>query len=194
MIVVISRLYYNKGIDLLVDAFSRIAVRDRRYRLLVAGEPIKEAQHLWSQVQKAIDQGPVRGQVIQHIEFIGDSEIELYFKGADVLVLPYTEIFQSGVLFMAYRFGLPVIATDVGSFGRDIIPGITGYICRPNDPVDLARVIEMYFESDLFKTLDAQRFNISNSIQASHSWHIAADKTGEVYAQLLGNNALRFSA
>ena len=49
------------------------------------------------------------------IEHIPDADVELYFKSADVLVMPYTNIFQSGVLFLAFSFGVPVIATDVGA-------------------------------------------------------------------------------
>jgi hypothetical protein len=47
--------------------------------------------------------------------FIPDEGIEQYFVATDALVLPYTDIFQSGVLFMAYSFGLRVIGTDVGT-------------------------------------------------------------------------------
>ena len=131
--------------------------------------------------------------MVQHARFIGDNEIEQYFKAADVLVLPYTQIFQSGVLFMAYSFGLPVVATDVGSFGRDIIEGKTGYVCHPNDSGDLARVIEKYFSSELFQTLEDQRGRIKDLIQAAHSWDIAARKTGDVYAQISRHKELQYS-
>ena len=183
-ILFFGRITPYKGIDLLVDAFARISNHNESYRLLIAGEAMKESERQWQNVQQTIEQSPMKKQVLQHIRHIGDSEIELYFKAADVLVLPYTQIFQSGVLFMAYSFGLPVIATDVGSFGRDIIEGTTGYVCRPNDPEDLAKVIEEYFSSDLFKTLDEQRDRIKSFIQASHSWDIAARKTSDVYTVL----------
>jgi D-inositol-3-phosphate glycosyltransferase len=192
-ILFFGRITPYKGIDLLVDAFARIAVKDPSYRLVIAGEAMKEAGTQWRHVQQAIEQSPMAKQVIQHIRHIGDKEIELYFKSADVLVLPYTQIFQSGVLFMAYSFGLPVIATDVGSFGRDIIEGTTGYVCRPNDPEDLAAVIESYFSSDLFRALDQHRVRIKDFIQASHSWEIAARKTREVYVQLVRYRELQYS-
>ena len=83
--------------------------------------------------------------------------MELYLKGADVLVLPYKEIFQSGVLFLAYSFGLPVVATDVGSFREEIVEGSTGFLCQPGDPAELAKAIETYFASDLFKNLKVRR-------------------------------------
>ena len=192
-ILFFGRITPYKGIHLLVDAFARIAHQDENYRLVIAGEPMKEGEHQWQQTQRAIEQSGMRQQVIQHARFIDDNEIELYFKGSDVLVLPYTQIFQSGVLFMAFSFGLPVIATDVGSFGRDIIAGKTGFVCRPNDPEDLARVIEEYFSSELFLTLDEQRGRIKDLIQAGHSWDIAARKTGDVYAQLSRHRELQYS-
>lgn len=183
-ILFFGRITPYKGIDLLVNAFERLAGKDWNYRLLIAGEPMKEAEALWHQAAFAVEQSPMRERVIQHIRHIPDHEIEMYFKAADVLVLPYTQIFQSGVLFMAYSFGLPVIATDVGSFAQDIIPGSTGYVCRPRDPADLARTIEEYFSSELFNTLAERRPGIKNSIRMGHSWGIVADKTTDVYAEL----------
>ena len=78
-------------------------------------------------------------------EYIPDEETELYFKAADVLVLPYRHIYQSGVLFLGYSFGLPVLAADVGTLKDEIIEGKTGFVFRPEDPVDLASAIERYF-------------------------------------------------
>ncbi len=69
------------------------------------------------------------------------------------MVLPYKEIFQSGVLFLAYPFGLPVVATDVGSFREEIVEGSTGFLCKPGDPAELAKAVETYFASDLYKNL-----------------------------------------
>ncbi len=83
--------------------------------------------------------------------------MEFYLKGADVMVLPYKDIFQSGVLFLAYSFGLPVVATDVGSFREEIVEGQTGFVCNPCDSSDLAMALQTYFKSDLFKNLELDR-------------------------------------
>jgi len=180
-----------KGIDLLVDAFARLAAQHQDYRLVIAGGPMKESEQHWQQVQRVIEESAMREQVLEHGRFIDDKEIELYFKAADVLVLPYTHIFQSGVLFMSYTFGLPVIATDIGSFSRDIVEGFTGYLCRPNDPIDLAKIIDKYFSSEMFKNIDEQRLKIKSFIQASHSWDVAAARTSEVYDRLSKHEANR---
>ena len=81
-------------------------------------------------------------RIIRKIEYVPDEDTEIYFKAADVLILPYTHVFQSGVLFLAYSFGLPAIAADVGSLREEIIEGETGLVFKPRDSVDLARKID----------------------------------------------------
>ena len=105
-----------KGLEYLVAAFQQLAGQQGNYRLIIAGERKKGSEEYWSAIQGRIGRDSSREHVLQKIAFIPDDEVELYFKAADVAVLPYTGIFQSGILFMAYSFGLPVIATDVGFF------------------------------------------------------------------------------
>jgi D-inositol-3-phosphate glycosyltransferase len=183
-ILFFGRIALYKGLALLVDAFGRIASLNRNYRLIIAGEPIKESARHWEEVHETIESSPMREQVIEEIRYIADDEMEIYLKAADVLVLPYTQIFQSGVLFMSHNFGLPVIATDVGTFRDDIIEGTNGYVCRPDDPEDLARTIETYFSSELFRDLDERRTSIQDSVRRGHSWSAVAKKSGDVYARV----------
>jgi D-inositol-3-phosphate glycosyltransferase len=183
-ILFFGRIARYKGLDLLVDAFARIALHDRSYRLIIAGESTTDwAQH-WKEVHDIIESSPMREQVVQEIRHIEDDEMEVYFKAADVLVLPYRQIFQSGVLFMSHSFGLPVIATDIGAFCDEIIEGTNGYVCRPDDPGDLAKCIEDYFSSELFRKLDERRASIQNLLRMSHSWDIVAMMTCDVYARI----------
>jgi len=174
-----------KGLEYLVRAFQRVAQRDERYRLVIAGEPKKEAAQYWSEVQAEIERDASRAQVIQEIRYIGDSETELYLKAADVMVLPYTYVCQSGVLFLAYNFGLPVIAADVGTLREDVVEGVTGYVCRPKDEVDLAQKIQQYFGSDLFAELQINRKAIQTFAKQRNSWEIVGTTTSAVYKSLL---------
>jgi D-inositol-3-phosphate glycosyltransferase len=179
-----GRIARYKGLDLLVDAFERVGAHDQSYRLIIAGEPMPEwAQH-WDEVHDTVKSSPVREQVIEEIRRIADDEMEIYFKAADVLVLPYRQIFQSGVLFMSHSFGLPVIATDLDAFRDDIVEGTNGHLFRPDDPQDLAETIERYFSSELFRSLDERRAGIQDSLRASHSWESIARTTGDVYARI----------
>jgi D-inositol-3-phosphate glycosyltransferase len=182
-----------KGLEHLVAAFQQIAPKDQRYRLIIAGESKKESVDYLRDIQRSIETHPSATRIVQKIEFIPDAETELYFKAADLLVLPYTLVFQSGVLFLAYSFGLPVVATDVGSFRDDVIEGQTGYLSPSCAPADLAKTIETFFASDLFETLERRRQDIREFALARNSWSVVGEKTCAVYASLLGHNGLMSS-
>jgi len=174
-----------KGLEFLVTAFQRLVVNHANYRLIIAGKLRGGAEKYWENIRNAISRDVNGGRVIQKIEFIPDEETELYFKAADVLALPYTHIYQSGVLFLGYSFGLPVIAADVGSLGEGVVDGRTGFLCRPRDPSDLANAIEKYFESDLFRELNSRRQEIRAYAKARHSWDVVGETTRTVYEKLL---------
>lgn len=186
VILFFGRLRPYKGLEYLLCAFQQVAARGEGFRLIIAGESKKGSEAYYNEIQEMIKRHPNREQIIQRVQFIPDSDIELYFKAADVLALPYKEIFQSGVLFLAYSFGLPVVAADVGSFKEEIIEGETGCVCKPCDPADLAGTLETYFESDLFKNLVWRREEIRRHAFAQHSWGAVAEKTQRVYRELSG--------
>lgn len=72
---------------------------------------------------------------------IPDGEVAELFAQADLLVLPYVEASQSGVLAIAAAFGLPVVATDVGEIGPLVRQTGMGRVVPPADPAALARAV-----------------------------------------------------
>jgi glycosyltransferase involved in cell wall biosynthesis len=187
VILFFGRIAPYKGLEILVAAFQRIAAQSPNYRLVIAGRPDRGCEQYLQDIMREIERIGIRDQVIQRIGHIPDEETEVYFKAADVSVLPYTDASQSGVLILGYSFGLPVIATNVGSFRQDIIEGRTGFLCRPRDPIDMARVIDAYFRSGLFKTLDGRRSEIRAYASQRYSWEVVSQATRRVYEQLLVN-------
>jgi D-inositol-3-phosphate glycosyltransferase len=173
-----------KGLEYLVSAFRQIQNRRDDYRLIIAGRP-KNCESYWTGIMSALGEDVRGGPILLKAEFIPDNETEIYFKAADVLVLPYRHIYQSGVLFLGHSFGLPVLAADVGSLKSEIVEGKTGFVFRPEDPDDLARVIEQYFASDLYADLDNRRDEIREHATQSHSWDTVSQITMNVYAGLL---------
>jgi D-inositol-3-phosphate glycosyltransferase len=174
-----------KGLDLLITAFEKLLARNSGYRLIIAGKPRGEgsAVHM-EEIQAAIGRLSNPQSVIQKIQYIADEEIELYLKAGDVIALPYREIFQSGIFFLAASFGLPVIAADVGSFNEDVVEGETGFLYDPQKPGDLVSAIERYFESDLFRHLGERRPEIREHAFAKHSWAAVAPLTRGLYERI----------
>jgi glycosyltransferase involved in cell wall biosynthesis len=184
-ILCFGRIKPYKGIEHLLEAFQILARQDTSYRLIIAGEAEKRNEGYLDRIRRLIPIELARDQrILLMAQFIPDDEMELYLKAADVMVLPYNEIFQSGVLFLGYSFGLPVIATDVGSFREEIVEGRTGFICRPGEPADLARAFVDYFCSDLYRNPERTRTEIKDHADRHHSWAAVAELTRNVYVDL----------
>jgi glycosyltransferase involved in cell wall biosynthesis len=179
-----GRIAPYKGLEYLLDALALLAPSGADYRLIIAGQP-KDCEAYWKAIRLRLSNPELRARVVESIEFVPDVDTEIYFKAADVLMLPYVQIFQSGVLSLGYSFGLPVIASDVGSFAEDIIEGETGFICKPGDSVALAKTIEAYFSSKLYRELSKRRRQIQNFANERFSWTKVGDTTRAVYMKLL---------
>ena len=117
-----------KGLEYLVDAVSMLAGRDADLRLVIAGK-VKQG---WGQY---LAREPANDCRSWHSGASGRAHPirarrrdQTYFMAADVLVLPYTQIFRAGFLFLAYGFGLPVIASDVGSLRRHVLRDGLGFV------------------------------------------------------------------
>lgn len=172
-----------KGIESAVRALEKLNAAGEGCRLIIAGR-IKDRKY-WTLLQKEIVDRRLQDFVIIKSSFIPDEEIERYFKAADVLLLPYIQIFQSGVLSLGYSFGLPVIAADVGSLKEEIIEGKTGFVFEPGNSNKLAEQIRHYFQSDLYHELEQRRSWIRDYANERYSWAKVSAATEAVYSELL---------
>jgi glycosyltransferase involved in cell wall biosynthesis len=105
-----------KGLDVLLDAWRRADRGDAR--LWVVGMP---------RMPISID-APATDAALR---FVSGPELAATFRAADLVVLPYREIDQSGVLYTALAFGKPLLLSAVGGFpevaGAELVaPGEAG--------------------------------------------------------------------
>ena len=73
-----------------------------------------------------------------HNAHISNASREELFERAAVVVLPYVEASQSGVIPLAYSHWRPVVATRVGGLPEMVDEGETGFLVAPGDPQALA--------------------------------------------------------
>lgn len=185
-ILFFGRITPYKGLEILVEAFQKSLPPADKYRLMIAGRPEEATEATyWGPIREVLREDVHKGRVLLRAEHIPDAETELYFKAADVLVLPYRNIYQSGILFLGYSFGLPTLAANVGSLKDEMIEGRTGLLFKPEDPADLAKAIEKYFASDLYRDLGLRRQEIRDYARQGHDWNIVGQATLDAYSRLL---------
>jgi glycosyltransferase involved in cell wall biosynthesis len=151
-------------------------------KLIIAGKvKNRRAQPYWESISRLITEEGLGDTVLAAVRHIRDEEIEVFMKAADVCVLPYIYIYQSGVLILAYRYGLPAIVSDAGSLKEDVIAGRTGYVCRSHDAADLARALKTYLASQLFVRREQAHQDIVEWARARYSWKNIAATLARVY-------------
>jgi glycosyltransferase involved in cell wall biosynthesis len=121
-----------KGIDIALEALRDFP--DFAVSLVIAGE-CRDAK-LADELNQLIERIPATHTVEWQRGFIPESEVQACFERADAVLLPYRHIDQSGVLLTAYRFGVPVLAFDVGSFS-EYITHETGVVVTERTPAGL---------------------------------------------------------
>lgn len=128
-----------KGVGILLEAFAKICSKYPNVQLIIAGSVWKDD---FSHYQKIIDDNHMENQVITDIRYIPDEEIKYYYSAADVCMMPYTDVYQSGVIQLVYAYKKTAVATRIGAFKEVVIDGKTGFMCEPNDVDSLAKAIE----------------------------------------------------
>lgn len=124
-----------KGLHLLLPAFEEALATDPRLRLIVAGRAgAQKALQPW------LDRARHHRRVLTHFDYVPDAELQIWLRAADVAVLPYPVILNSGALQLAHSFDLPVVAPAAGEVGRALDPRCAiGF--QPGDQADLVRAI-----------------------------------------------------
>lgn len=136
-----------KGLDLLIESCKGL---DRRYHLVVAGEPYGD----FGKYRHMLEGHPLQGNIHVHDRFIGDDEVPAFFSAADAVVLPYRSATQSGITAIAYHFGLPVVATDVGGLKEAVQHGQTGVVVPTATAEAILAGIRELFAMDLQELRD----------------------------------------
>ncbi len=173
-----------KGLHMLPQTLLLLKERNIDFRVVIAGS-VKNCQDYWDGVVKELSRAGFTERTLIRNEYIPDEEVEVYMKSADVFLLPYTHIFQSGALFLAYSFGLPVIAADVGSLCEDIVEGETGFVFKAEDTYDLSEKIAQFFNSTMYLNTQQTRKKILKHLYDKHSWSNIGKITSDVYLKIV---------
>ncbi len=117
LILFFGRIVAYKGLNDLLAAVPLVAREVPAARFLIAGHGDTRELRLAASDSCRVE---IRN------EFIPMAEVGALFQRAAVVVIPYTQASQSGVVHLAYAFGKPVVSTRVGSIPEAVEEGRTG--------------------------------------------------------------------
>lgn len=167
-----------KGVDTLLDAWARLGDPDRL--LVVAGKPRMPLEPLRAQARRL----GIEDRVLFIPRFLDDSEAAYLFGRAELTVLPYREIDQSGVLYTALAFGKPIVLTRVGGFSEIADRDGAAVAVMPGDADALAGAID-----DLLADTNKRDAVAARAVAVAagrYNWDRIAEQTEALYLRLSG--------
>lgn len=126
-----------KGLDVLLNAYAELLNKNPDIKddvlLVVAGNMWKDSVEKYKSI---IKEKGINNSVRMDIRYIPDNEVDLYYSASDVCVLPYLNVYQSGVLQLTYAHHKAAIVSDITAF-TDIVNPERGFICKAGNIEDL---------------------------------------------------------
>ena len=185
MLLSVGRLEFNKGLDVLADALSRVA---QPHGVL--------ARHGWRWV--IVGGGPFRVELERavathglgsHVLFagrIGDRDLHAWYEAATLFVHPTRYEGSSLVTLEAMAHRKAVIATMAGGLPDKVRPGLNGWLVEPDDPAALAGAIEDALSDPL--RLLAFGAKSRQIVESEFAWSVLVERYLELYDQLLSTH------
>jgi glycosyltransferase involved in cell wall biosynthesis len=175
-----------KGLDLLIEALSKVAIEVPEALLVIAGRPWRTD---FSRYAMLIDSMGVRDRCLVHLEYVPDDRVSQYYAAADVVVLPYRRIYQSGVILLAMGYGKAVIASDLPGMSEIIVDGNNGYLFSEGSKDALSKTLVSVLQSDREREEVGKR--ALKYVQQNHDWNQIGAKTNQLYQELLSERDRR---
>ena len=171
----------GKGLNTLLKAYQRVVDEIECVLLVIAGKQSKgfDLEKSFNIISAEVRQNNVELRE----KFIPDEQIQYYYEAADLILLPYEEVYESGVLKFAFSCKRPVLVSDIPVFKHDIRDGENAFVFRKGDPIDLAnKIINILNNKDQMESVaeNAKLYSDKN-----WDWNSIAIKTKINYEKIL---------
>ncbi len=163
-----------RGLDTLLKAMAYLR-NIPQIKLIVAGDIKDEAI-----CEDLVDLLRVRDSVNFYLTYIPLKYLGQYFYSADLVVLPYYQVYQSGAIQLAYAFHRPVISTRVGGIPEVVDEGKSGLLIPPGDERALAKaILKLYnLPREKLREMGEYAYNLAKT---KFSWEKIAEDTINLY-------------
>jgi glycosyltransferase involved in cell wall biosynthesis len=169
-----------KGLDVLLQALPAVIAEFPKLKLVIAGKVWKDDFSIYD---KLIQKKNIQENIELHIKYIPNNEVGIFYRSADLIILPYKKIYQSGVLLMAMSYGLPAIASDIDGMAHVVTDGLNGFLFSNNSVEGLSdKIIYALSNPRLLKKISQAGLE---KMKKDHNWSEIGEQTFNLYRTLL---------
>ncbi len=178
-IVMVARLFPQKGLHHLLNVLPEIVAEFPDARLVVVGEFIEEAAEYARQIDGQIDSLNLRRYVLFKGRIEHDQGLVHYLNSADVFVLPTLKETFGGVNIEAMACGIPVISTDCGEIPNYLTGGVGRLVPKGDEAMLLQAVKDVL--SGRFRADENER----RRVLARYDYRTASGELLDWYNEIL---------
>ena len=176
-ILFFGRISPYKGLEIFIKSAKLVCDRISHVRFIIAGRPISNYQI------PNFCELPNDGCFELHLDYISNEKLVAFFQCSSLVVCPYTDATQSGVILTAYAFRKPVVTTLVGGLSEYVWDGETGFLVSPKNPEALANAIIRLLKNRTER--ETMKKNIAKRNETDLLWNNIAQQTIKVYKNIL---------
>lgn len=170
-ILFFGRISPYKGIEYLIRAVKQLAQEIPDIKLTIAGQG-----DFWFDISEI--QNSKNFEIVN--DYISTPQLVNLLGKTELVVCPYTDATQSGVIMTAFAFCKPVVATNVGGLAEMVEDGVTGRIVPSRNVEQLAEAVKDLLTNRTKLAQFSENIR-SRYFEGSHSWGSLATGLADIY-------------
>jgi glycosyltransferase involved in cell wall biosynthesis len=168
-----GRISPYKGIEYLIEAIKKLKTEGVTLNTIIAGPG-----YVYFHTEDLKNLG-----ITLINRYLKNEELIPLIENTKVVVCPYKDATQSGVVMAAFAFNKPVIASDVGSFSDVIKDGTTGFLVPPQDSDELASKIKLLISDPVLIEQISNNIHVIAS-SGEYSWEQIGENMQKLYSSV----------
>lgn len=168
-----------KGLEILLSALQKVVKYHPDILLVIAGKTWEGNFKIY---QEIIDKYNLNRFCLVRDKYIPSEQVNHYFAAADLVVLPYKRISQSGVLMMAVSYRKAVLTSDLPPFKEVLSNDETGFLFKSENIDSLAdKIIQIFNDDELLKKVSEAGYELINT---AYNWNVIGESLKTQYLKL----------
>ncbi len=161
-----------KGADILIKAYSLLPKRDQEsLSITIVGKTDNNLYRSYAEEAETLGINWIN-------KFVPDDELYAFIDESDLILLPYREISQSGVLLLALSYKKPILTSDIPSFKETMAGYPAGYFFESGNAESLASLLSRFVSGGIDEKLMVR---IIEDLNEKYSWKETAKSTMKAY-------------